>query len=153
MTTIQGSQMMLAKTKSGHVTIEQWTVIRIEGAGHIESIAHDRNNAILRYCWHRVSKDTGFDHEQWWRDNAKKKHLACQKKVQVSTAHIPGVPYSGWHRPTPKEIRCEWDMGHETICIQRCEAPGKYMVDGHRLCGVHLKTYQRHGKLLLATKG
>ena len=28
----------------------------------------------------------------------------------------------------------------------------KHMVDGHRLCGLHLKTYQRRGELLLATK-
>ena len=40
---------------------------------------------------------------------------------------------------------------HDTICIQQCEAPGKHMVDGHRLCGLHLKTYQRRGELLLAT--
>ena len=43
------------------VTIEQWAVIRIEGAGHIEVVAHDRENAMLRYCWHRVSKDASFD--------------------------------------------------------------------------------------------
>lgn len=133
------------------VTIEQWAVIRIEGAGHIEVVAHDRENAMLRYCWHRVSKDAGFDFKAWWRENAKKKHLICQK-IKVSTAHIPGVPYSGWQRPTPKESRCEWDMGHDTICIQQCEASGKHMVDGHRLCGLHLKTYQRRGELLLATK-
>ena len=119
------------------VTIEQWAVIRIEGAGHIEVVAHDRENAMLRYCWHRVSKDASFDFKAWWRENAKKKHLICQK-IKVSTAHIPGVPYSGWQRPTPKESRCEWDMGHDTICIQQCEAPGKHMVDGHRLCGLHL---------------
>ena len=29
------------------VTIEQWAVIRIEGAGHIEVVAHDRENAML----------------------------------------------------------------------------------------------------------
>lgn len=133
------------------VSIDQWAVIRIEGAGHIEAIAHDRANAILSYCWHRISKEQGFDHEYWWKQNAKAKKLVCQK-VTVTTKHIPGVPYSGWRRPEPKGHRCEWDMGHETICIQRCEIEGKHEVDGHHLCGVHLKAYQRHGELLLATK-
>lgn len=137
------------KLKVKTVTIEQWAVIRIEGAGHIESIAHDRSNAILRYCWHRVSKDAGFNHDHWWGENAKKKHLVCQK-VQVTTAHILGVPFPGWQRPTPKKSRCEWDMGHETICIRQCQSQGKHLVDGHRLCGLHLKTYQRKGKLILA---
>lgn len=134
------------------VTIEQWAVIRIEGAGHIEAIAHDRENAILRYCWKRVSQQGSFDFKGWWRDNAKSKKLVCQK-IRVTTKHIPGVPYPGWHRPTPKESRCEWDMGHDSICIQQCDMEGKHMVDGHRLCGVHLKTHERHGKLLLATGG
>ena len=133
------------------VTIQQWAVIRIEGGGYIEVIAHDRINAIVRYCWHHVSKNVDFDHDLWWRENAKKKHLVCQK-IHISTAHIPGVPSPGWHRPTPIEQRCEWDKGHDTICIQQCEIEGKHLVEGHRLCGVHLKTYQRHGKFLLATR-
>ena len=136
------------KSNRNRVTIEQWAVIRTEGAGHIESIAHDRSNAILRYCWHRVSKLPSFDHERWWREHATAKHLVCQK-VEVSTAHIPGVPYPGWSRPTPPENRCEWDMGHDTICIMQCEARGKFEVDGHKLCGLHMRTYQRKGRLLL----
>lgn len=132
------------------VTIEQWAVIRIEGAGHIEVVAHDRQNAILRYCYKHISNKVGFDWKIWWKENARSKKLVCQK-IQVTTKHIPGVPYGGWHRPTPKATRCEWDMGHETICIQQCEMEGKHIVDGHRLCGVHQKTFERHGKLLIAT--
>ena len=56
--------------------------IRIEGAGHIEAVAHDRDNAMLRYCWHRVSKDAGFDFKSWWRENAKKK-LTPKKKEKI----------------------------------------------------------------------
>ena len=63
------------------VTIEQWAVIRIEGAGHIEVVAHDRENAMLRYCWHRVSKDASFDFKAWWRENAKKKPKGHMKEL------------------------------------------------------------------------
>ncbi|WP_157497454.1 hypothetical protein [Diaphorobacter sp. J5-51] len=137
--------------QKNEVTIEQWAVIRIEGAGHIEEVAHDRANAILRYCWRRISQQPSFDFEAWWKENSKKKHLVCQK-IRVSTQHITGVPHPGWRRPTPKADRCEWDMGHATICAQQCEVEGKHVVEGHRLCGLHLKTYQRRGQLLLATK-
>ena len=76
------------------VTIEQWAVIRIEGAGHIEVVAHDRENAMLRYCWHRVSKDASFDFKAWWRENAKKKHHKGKVKhgVQQPVNRVkPGV--------------------------------------------------------------
>lgn len=142
---------MIKKTKSGNVSIEQWAVIRIEGAGHIEAVAHDRANAILRYCWRRVSNAPTFNHDLWWRENAKKKHLVCQK-IHISTAHIPGVPYASWRRPASKENRCEWDMGHKTIYIQQCESAGKHMLNGHVLCGLHFKTYLRKGELFLARK-
>lgn len=136
---------------SEDVTIELWAVIRAEGAGHIEATAHDKINAILRYCYHRISKEPTHDFKSWWRENAKKRNLVCQK-IKVSTAHIPGVPFSsGWTQVAPKADRCEWDMGHKTICIQQCNARGKFHVDGHRLCGLHHMTYLRQGKLILAT--
>lgn len=128
------------------ITQDMWAVIRIEGAGHIEALAGDRDNAILKYCWHRISKDPGHDWKRWWSENAKKKNLVCVK-IKIVTPHLPGVPYPGWRRPTPKADRCEWDMGHKTICIQQCEAPGKHIVEGRRLCGVHVKAHQRGGEL------
>lgn len=132
------------------VTIEQWAVIRIQGAGHVEAVSYNRANAILTYTWSYISKEPGFDFEHWWKANAKKKHLVC-RKIRITAEHIPGVRYSGWQRPTPEAQRCEWDMGHDTICIQQCEIEGKHIIDGHRLCGVHLKAFERHGKLMLAT--
>ncbi|MDH6186746.1 hypothetical protein [Polaromonas sp. CG_23.6] len=132
------------------VTIEQWAVIHIEGRGHIRFVSHDRANAILGYAWKYRDGRPGFDFETWWKENAKAKKLVCQK-IQVTTKHIPGVPYSGWHKPTPQATCCEWDKGHDAICSVQCENEGKQIVEGHRLCGVHVKTYERHGKLLLAT--
>ena len=139
------------KVKPNQVTIERWAVIRTEGAGHVESISSDRRNAMLSYTRSYISKEPGFDFETWWKENAKKKHLVC-RKVRITTEHIPGVQYSGWHRTSDPKTRCEWDMGHDTICIQRCDMEGKQTVDGHHLCGVHANAYRRHGKLLLATR-
>lgn len=141
-----------SSVKAHEVTIDRWAVIRIEGAGHVEAISSDRRNAMLTYTWSYISKEPGFDFETWWKDNAKKKHLVC-RKVRITTEHMQGVPYSGWHRTSDPKTRCEWDMGHDTICIQRCDMESKESVDGHHLCGVHLNAYKRHGKLLLATKG
>lgn len=132
------------------VTIEQWAVIRAQGAGHIEAIAHNRDNAILAYTWRHVSKERGFDFLAWWKANANKAKLVCQK-ISITTKHIPGSPYSGWDREYPS-TRCEWDMGHETICIQQCTSEGRHEVDGHRLCGAHLNAFKRRGVLVLATK-
>lgn len=138
--------------KRTDVTIARWAVIRTEGAGSVEAISTDRSNAMLTYTWSYISKEPGFDFETWWKENAKKKHLVV-RKVRITTEHIAGVPYSGWHRTPDPKTCCEWDMGHDSICIQRCDMDGKQIVDGHHLCGVHFNAYKRHGKLMLAGMG
>lgn len=133
------------------VTVEQWAVIRAEGAGHIEAVSHSRDNAILAYVHRYALNEPGFslkDWRNWWKINARKKNLVCQK-IQIVTEHIPSNSYNGWTKAASKPNRCEWDTGKDTICAQQCASFGKHVVDGHRLCGLHLKSYQRHNKLLL----
>lgn len=121
-----------------------WAVIRTSGHGSIVATAPDAPNAKLRAAI-AYSRNDRVDYECWWTQNQRKHNLVLARVI-VETHTYLSTPYPRWTDTSkPREARCEWDTGGLVEC--QCNNIGKHVMQGRRLCGLHLKTAQRTGEL------